>query len=80
MKQTDILNSIDTWKYCIDNNHRWPSHGPNKVGRSSGYLYYEQCNNCMSMRISYEWDDKDDEGDWIRESHGPLIITDPRLT
>lgn len=77
-EQTITYSSHETYKYCNESGHRWPSTGP-IIRIASCTTYMEWCNNCASIRISYEWDDKDDEGDWIRESDGPIIITDPRV-
>ena len=51
------------WKPC--KKHRWPKHGPGSFIQTIGNVHYEQCNNCLSMRIKFETDILADNK-WVR--------------
>jgi hypothetical protein len=66
----DPTTQRTTSENCAE--HRWPRYQPGGSMRSIGTVTYEQCNNCLAMRVVFTTDLKID-GKWHRVSETKIV-------
>jgi hypothetical protein len=60
----------ENYKNC--ESHTWPNSARGGSQRSIGVVEYEQCNNCLAMRLLYKTDVKINN-EWVRLTDTKIV-------
>ncbi len=67
----DEKQKRSNWIPCKE--HRWPKSGPGGSLSGIGNVWYQQCNNCLSMKITFEVWYEDTDKEWKKRTEEKIV-------